>query len=217
MVTLCVWPDVGLYRAANLEVLREVLVDLGADSARAVLALLAGDPARHAIVRVHLVEGHLQPLRYLRRGNQRAQQLSAGAAVHATVHPWNKSHKKPACSSAPLQIKLMMTYHVPMPTEQMGRCGHRVAPLAAELRGREVCDEQGGLGARDQLGDVLDGVPLDQEVGDVQRLELGPQLLEAAQHEAELARARVVVLRQLPPCAHTQPASAQAPHWTLHP
>ena len=80
MVTLCVWPDVGLYRAANLEVLREVLVDLGADSARAVLALLAGDPARHAIVRVHLVEGHLQPLRYLRRGNQRAQQLSAGSS-----------------------------------------------------------------------------------------------------------------------------------------
>lgn len=43
-----------------MQELGELLVDLGADGARPILALVAGNPARYHIVCVHLMEGDLQ-------------------------------------------------------------------------------------------------------------------------------------------------------------
>lgn len=43
-----------------MQELGQLFVDLGADGARAILALVAGYPAGDHIVRIHLMKGHLQ-------------------------------------------------------------------------------------------------------------------------------------------------------------
>ena len=49
----------------HLKELGDLFVDFAADGARAGLPLIAGMPAGHHIVRVHLVEGYADGVRYL--------------------------------------------------------------------------------------------------------------------------------------------------------
>ena len=61
-------PPPGLLCPArtHLEELGDLFVDFAADGARARLPLVAGVPAGHHVVRVHLVEGHADSVRDLR-------------------------------------------------------------------------------------------------------------------------------------------------------
>ena len=60
-----------------MQELWELLVDLGADGPRPILALVAGEPARDHIMRVHLMEREIYLLGHLRTLGRLCCQLTS--------------------------------------------------------------------------------------------------------------------------------------------